>query len=516
MRWAALPLAVLSGALVALSFPDFELWPLAWVAFVPLLAGLERSSPARSFLLGWIAGLVAHLVGFYWIAGPLVRFGGLPLAAAVPLYFLYCAWGGCGLGLTAGLGGLAAGDGGRGGEGTAGMLLVFPLAFVAGEHLFPAVFPWNLAGGQYRFLPFIQAAEVVGALGLGGMLAAGSSALWAAVAMASGRARSSRRRWAGVAAIVLGLAAVIAGGALRIRAVERLRLASPAVRVGVVQPNIGILDKGDRSKAAAQVALLGSLTRKAVAAGAEAVIWPETSYPYPIRRDLREGDDRAGRAMAGFTVPVVFGAVTRDAEGRWNSAFVALPGGILSAPVDKKHLVPGSEGIPLRDSVPREIRRKVPFLSGGFRPGSGPAILSWGDVRAGILNCFEDTIPGRSREAVAAGSNLLLNLTNDAWFGDTSEPTEHLALAVLRTVENRRDMVRSVNTGVSAFVEATGRVDMRTSTFTRASVVVTARLLESRTFYTFAGDWVGWAAMAALALAIAWTRIGSRMLERPK
>jgi apolipoprotein N-acyltransferase len=209
-------------------------------------------------------------------------------------------------------------------------------------------------------------------------------------------------------------------------------------------------------------------------------------------------------------VPVLFGVVTHDGRGgRWNSAYVATPDGRLAGPSDKRSLVLGSERIPLKGAIPDAVKRKFPALGGGFEPGERPGVLEWGPARAGVLNCFEDTIPVRSREAVVAGANILVNVTNDAWFGDTSEPREHLALAVLRSVENRRDLVRSVNTGVSALVEATGRVRVETETFTRAGIVADARLLEGRTFYSAAGDWIGWAAIAALA-----AMLGMRLLTR--
>jgi len=112
-----------------------------------------------------------------------------------------------------------------------------------------------------------------------------------------------------------------------------------------------------------------------------------------------------------------------------------------------------------------------------------------------------------SRELVSRDANLLVNLTNDAWFGDTVEPRQHMALSTLRAVENRRDLVRAVNTGVSAVVEASGRVAVSTETWQEVVIVHDVRLLEGRTVYQIVGDWPAWLGILVLVLAALWARI---------
>jgi len=491
---AAVPLAVLAGGLVAATFHDFRFWALSWCAFVPLLVAIEGAGTGRGFACGWIAGTTTHIAGFTWFTGLLVRFAHFPLPAALAVYVLYCAWGGVAWGL---VGAFTSRLGvARGGWPP---LVVLPAALVAVEFAFPHVFPWNLAGGQYLFLPFAQAAELVGVLGLGGVMAAGGAALYELVAV---RGRRPRRLVAG--AVLLAVGIVIVWGAVRLRAVERSRAAAPGVRVGVVQPNVSMDEKGVRARARTQMSLLQDLTRAAEQGGADIVVWPESAYPYRIQRQLRVDLKGKKRIQRGFEVPVLFGAVSFDGTGRYNSAFLLSASGELSAPVDKNHLVLFSERVPFRDHIPSFVRRRYPAMTAiGFGSGTEPGVLESGEMRAGVLVCFEDTMAGFARRVVRAGANVLINLTNDAWFGDTVEPHQHLALAVFRAIENRRDLVRSVNTGVSAVVEATGRVSYRTGTFEEAVFVHEVRLLEETTPFTRAGGWPGWAALAALVLLAA-------------
>lgn len=492
---AAVPLAVLAGGLVAVTFRDFRFWALSWLAFVPLLVAIEGGSAGRGFACGWIAGMTTHLLGFTWFTGLLVRFAHFPAPAAIAVYLLYCAWGGVAWGLVGAF--TARLCSGRSG---APPLLVLPVSLVAVEFAFPHVFPWNLGGGQCLFVPFAQAAEIVGVLGLGGVVAAGGAALHEIVASRIiARARRPRRILAVVVLALVGLC--IGWGALRVRGVERTRAEAPVVRIGVVQPNVSMDEKGVRSRDSHQLGLLQDLSAVAVEAGAELLIWPESAYPFRVQRQI--GTDLKGRKriLRGFEAPVVFGAVSFDASGRYNSAFLLSAGGVMSEPVDKNHLVLFSERVPLEKHVPDFIRKRYPAMTAiGFRPGAEPGVLEHGETRAGILVCFEDTIPSFARRVVRAGANVLVNVTNDAWFGDTVEPHQHLALAVFRAVENRRDLVRSVNTGVSAVVEATGRIAYRTGTFEEAVFVHDVRLLETTTAYTRAGAWHGWAAIAALVL----------------
>jgi len=505
LRTAVL-LAALSGVLGALPFLRFRLWPVGWVALVPLFFALEGATMARSFLVGWVAGTATTLTGFYWIMGLLVRFAGMAQPLALVLHVVHAAWGGIAWGLAC----LLAAAPGPGGIRRP---LALCAAFMIVEWSFPLMFPWNMSGGQYLFLPFVQAADLVGALGLTGLVVAGNAAVHAAASLAAGPVPAERRRARAIlAACLAGLVgAGIAYGALRIRSVDRARDRAPSVTVGVVQPNVAMDEKGELSHAGAELDRLHELTGIAAASGADLVVWPESAYPYRMPRSLRRAPAGSMAVISGHDAAVVFGAISRGPAGRYNSAFLATPGGGIAGPVDKVHLVLFSEWIPLRDRIPRFVSARYPFVtSTGFDPGDRPGRLDVGSVRAGILICFEDIFTRHARDLAGGGANLLVNLTNDAWFGDTAEPEQHLALAALRAVETRRDLVRSVNTGVSAVVEATGRVAYRTGAFEEAVFVREVRLLDGSTPYCAAGAWLGWVALGSLVLAALAARIRDR------
>lgn len=514
---AALPLAVAAAILAIAPFLDTRLWVLQWLAFVPFVLAVEGAGPGRAALVGWLTGLAVHLMGFYWFVDLLHRFAHLPLALCVVMFFLYAAWGGLGWMAVSLVVALL-------GRRRAGFppLLVLPPAFMVMEFAFPCMFPWNVAGGQAPFLWFIQGAEVAGVLGLSGLLAASGAALYELLARPLGwidegpstgsgerdpstgsGTRGSGLRVARIAAaaVLLLVAAEVVWGAFRVRSVEKHRSEAPALRVGVVQPNVSMDEKSEMRFAKNQLGLLQDLSAAAESGSARIVVWPESGYPYRIHREVTSDLPHMRRIMSGFVIPVVFGAVSYDSTGRYNSAYLLTTDGTLVGPADKNHLVLFSEHIPFRDHFPKIVLERFPAMAyKGFQAGVGPGILEWENLRAGILVCFEDTLAGHGRQVVRAGANLLVNVTNDAWFGDTVEPHQHLTLSVFRAVENRRDMVRSVNTGVSAIVEATGRVAYRMEMFEEAVFVGDVRLLGIKTPFTSAGNWVGWASLAALVL----------------
>jgi len=261
-------------------------------------------------------------------------------------------------------------------------------------------------------------------------------------------------------------------------ALDRQAEGAPAIRVGIVQPNVpvGAVSAGDRMHR-----LLGPSAR-AEAAGAELVVWPEAgAYPYRVQRPLRH--DRMlgpGRVQIGHRLPVLFGANTREAGERfgYNTAYLMADSGEVLSRYDKVNLVPLGEYIPLID--PDVIHRWIPEIS-HLLAGAGPARFvlerdsgrreaggrtegeagTVPDDAIGIapLICYEDILPDfvRASATQAGGVELFANLTIDAWYGDSAEPWEHLALAAFRSVEHRVPMVRSVSTGVSAVIDHNGR-----------------------------------------------------------
>ena len=204
--------------------------------------------------------------------------------------------------------------------------------------------------------------------------------------------------------------------------------------------------------------------------GADVIVWPESSYPFAIDRDQPADlpPSHRARVRRGFDTPLLFGTVTigdrRVEPYPFNTALMLDAEGRFTARFDKNFLLVFGEYIPFYERM-KWVQTLIPEASNFARgdsvttfPLEVPRLGDRGHVKLGPMICYEDIIPSFGRRLVAQRPNLLVNITNDAWFGATSEPYEHLALAVFRAVEHRLDLVRAVNTGVSAFVDATGRV----------------------------------------------------------
>lgn len=477
-RWLAFLLArplgraflcVLAGTLLFLSCADFDIWPLCWLGLVPLLWVLldEDGQPRtqRPFLYGMITGLFANGGGFYWIIGLLMRFGHMPFIAALPLFLLLVGYQAITFGFFAALlCRLRA-------QLDVKVTFLAPLCWVACELCVPYVFPWYLAITQAWVPPVIQIADVTGPLGVSFLLVLSNGALFD-VSQALGRGSWTRQlRQALGAPLVAAVTIVLslAYGALRIHQIDAARAAADKVKVGVVQANVGINEKFVPGLREQQHELHLRLSQELTQKGAELLVWPESSYPYPIRRpplrDFPPGDLR--RVHQGFDTPILFGALTfeREPSGElvpYNTALMLERDDRITGSFDKNFLLIFGEYLPFARELDW-LRRMIPEISNfarGTTTTTFPLNVHGKHYAVGPMICYEDIIPAFGRRLFAGPNppNLLINITNDAWFGATSEPYEHLALSVYRAVEHREDLVRAVNTGVSAFIDAAGRV----------------------------------------------------------
>ena len=367
----------------------------------------------------------------------------------------------------------------------------------------PAVFPWTPAGGVTPIPELVQLAEVWGERGVTFLMALSSALLASAVGRMM-EARGVRAgRWLLAAAVALPLATFV-HGRLRLGAVESQRDAAPTMRVALVQPSTSARDRWDPDHATRILANLTAATREAEQRGAELTVWPEAAYPFGIAHVTRRCPI-GSLAILPFGVrgPVLTGVVTTGGNGDlWNSAAVCRTDGSLGPPQDKLHLLWFGETIPYLDRLPW-VRSK--FTRGiGLVPGTEIVLQRAGRARASVLNCFEDTLPGAGREAMTQRPNLLVNVTNDAWFEGSSESELHMRLAALRAVESRRDLVRAVNLGVTSWIDAAGVVRARVDGTARATVMADAALLETEpTLFDRFGD----APLALLALLVVATTL---------
>jgi apolipoprotein N-acyltransferase len=512
LKW--LGVCTLSGVMLFLATADFDIWPLAWVAMVPALFAIERASTRkRAVLFGWWTGLVANAGGFYWITTLLQRFGKLPLSLAILGFLVMCAY-------QAVVFALFAWFTRRIREKTQlPMALVAPVVMVTFELTIWMMLPWYLAITQAWQTAVIQIADLTGPIGVTALLLMVNGAIYDVATM-------GRKRLVPALVSAAVLAGALVYGVVRIGQMDAVRASAPKIKVGLVQGNVGFSDKGYENPhlARKQLADLQRLSAELEADGADLVVWTESSFPYWIPRGAPSDDQlktpvRSLREPGGvltpqFHVPLVLGAITYESKGDkspWNSAIMQEPDGRFTATFDKMYLMLFSETIPLVEELPF-LRKILPRAAGNFTRGK---LITTFDLttrdgrkyRLGPMVCLEDIVTQFARKLAPLHPHLLVNITNDAWFGDTSEPWEHMALSVFRSVEQRTEMVRAVNTGVSALIDLNGRVAAKTYAVDPLitprpadKLLVEAAMVEGgHTFYARFGDVFGWLCVAATA-----------------
>jgi len=373
--------------------------------------------------------------------------------------------------------------------------------------------PWTVACGVCPWPAAVQLAEIVGERGVAflmaieaALVAEGLRLLW----------RRDRRRAARPIAIA---AATVAGtlvyGAVRIAQVDALRAAAPTASIAIIEPAVEATERWDANEARAILGKLTLLTLRAEHDGAELVIWPEDAYPYNIPHVSRRAPGGPNAMLQpGVRGPVLVGVVMSSSIGRYNSAVIATRDGKLSEPYDKMHLMWFGEMVPFEDEIPwlREA-----FSRGiGLRAGERQLPMEAGHVRMAVLNCLEDILPGAGREAIATAPNLLVNITNDAWFAGTAESEYHLLLSRLRAIELRRDLVRAVNMGPTTWVDAAGRVVDRFPVDRPGILMTHPALLDApRTPFARWGEWPLSLLLGATLVAAGLSKRGLARIDSP-
>jgi apolipoprotein N-acyltransferase len=489
---------VASGVLGALAYPRTGWSLLAWVWLVPALVSAATRSPRSALADGWLAGTVFYVVLLRWLDHTFLHYSAIPWPLTwVPITALaaYC---GLYLGLVAGA---AAWLRPRLGAGPA--LALTPALWVAGEwlrgHLMGG-FPWGLLGySQQAELPVIQVAELGGVYAVSLLVAAVNAALAALLAL------GPRRAWPGAAAAATLLVAALGFG-LHAIATEAGDSAG-SVDVAVIQPSIEQTIKWDPERHAQIMDIYERLTREAARAKPAVVLWPETATTIFLREDPALLD-RLRRLAADIGTPILVGSIDRrdGPRGQFlNSAFF-LTGQGIRAKYDKIHLVPFGEYVPLAGLL-GFVRGWAEFIS-EFGEGDTETVFPLPGAPFGTVICYEVIFPELFRGFVVHGATFMANITNDAWFGETSGPWQHLGTLPLRAVEHRVAIARAANTGVSAFVEPTGRVGPTLPLLARGVLHRRIPLRGRTTLYTRFGDWLVYACagLAAAGAGIAFLR----------
>ena len=462
--------AVLSGLMLTASFPPGSTDWLAWIALVPLLAAMQARPPSHCFRLGFVAGLTHFLSLMYWIVVVLGSYGGLNIFLSLIVLIALCSY----LALYPGVFGLLHSFL----RGARLRLLLSAAAWVGLEYLRGRLLtglPWCFLGhSQAAHIQLIQICDLVGVYGVGYLVAAVNLLVFHIVFE---RRTGGRRAFAVQGGVVAALIALTLGyGHLETREPAPGTAFSAPVRTAVIQGNI---DQSRKWLPEHQEKTLDTYRRLSLqAAGQEPglIVWPETAVPFFFQ-------DPSHLSAGVLAVPeateadLLFGSPAYEGSGRRtqyaNRAYLLSAEDRRVERYDKVHLVPFGEYVPLQRFLPF-VHRLVP-AAGDFSPGDRVEPLDAPGYSAGVLICYEAIFPELARRQVMEGADLLVNLTNDAWFGPTSAPFQHLAMSVFRTVETRRPLVRAANTGISAFVDTRGRVTTKSGLFQEAVLLSEVR-----------------------------------------
>jgi apolipoprotein N-acyltransferase len=446
---------------MVLCVAHYDIWLLGFLAWVPLFAACEGCRPRGALFYGWLTGTFTVFWGFFWLTELLTKFAGFGYVISVPITLLFAAYHGLLWGFAMMLTTWLTQ------RSRVPLWIVAPLCWVAIEATLPNIFPIYMAQGWASQKVLIQMADLGGVTTVSAVMVALNAGIYRLL-LGYRRHRALDQQ---AAAFTGGLLVVTLGyGVIRIAQVEAEMQEAPKFAVGVVQGNMSIREmtypKHRKRVLAEQQRVSAQLEQQ----GAQLVVWGETAYPnsrvFHRRSQHEPPPDHPWHVRRGFSIPAIFGAVTREdlkamgcgfaGEKCWNTAYLIGSDGKIIDTYDKVYRLVFGEYAPIVD--PDWYLKQVPSAS-HLEAGTGPKAMVLADVRLGPFICYEDILPRYVRQTAGEGVHMFVNMTNDAWFGKTHEPWQHLGLAVFRSVEHRKGMVRAVNTGVSAYIDPTGEAE---------------------------------------------------------
>ncbi len=489
-RTRAYAWAVLGGVLYFLGWAGFGYWPLALFSLVPLWVALELSieRPWHDALgVSWVYGIVMVAGGYHWLVPFFEVFSGYGSFASGGFWLAFSTF----IGAQYGVYGLLYAWLRR--RGWSVTLAALP-TLVAAEWLYPKLFPVYLANSFSQLPALVQVADLGGPLLVTAVATMVNLTVFETWRWRRGVRAAPRAVWG---ATIFSVGLTVAYAMIRIPQVEATMASAPPFRVGVVQVNMGIFDK--RSDAAEGHRRHLEQSRELETEGElDLIVWPESAYVRSLSRELPISGDSVRKDLR---TPILFGGLSREyGDGRsklFNTAFMMGADGVIRSTYDKTYLLMFGEYLPLGEKFP--VLYDLSPNSGRFTPGSHVNALQLGEWRISTPVCYEDVLPAFTRTMVReANPHVLINLTNDSWFGDSQEPWIHLVLAQFRAIEHRRYVVRATNSGISAVIDPVGRIVAQTGVLTRESLRYEIQMMEGQTIYARIGDWPGWLSLGAI------------------
>ncbi len=473
------------GCLFFLSLPAPSISILAWICLVPLLFAAKDYKPYRAAILGFVFGLFANLGVFYWTALPASRYGGVPIYLGVLITIFLVLY------VSIYVGAFSAFVSWTKERFSISEIVSVPIAFTALEYLRGTLFtgfPWCFIGhSQIPILPLVQILDITGVFGVTFTITTVNAAVYLVFMKIVGAKK--RFPWAEVVVSASLVAILIAYGLYAVKRETKRASSGREITVSLIQGNIRQDIKWNPAYQNETVSIYEEMTLSTIESNPDLIVWSETATPFffkdhPYFRPRVE-------ALAVITrAHLFFGTVDYKIIGEQyrylNSAYLLDPEGSFVGKYDKTHLVPFAEYVPLKQLfffVDKIVEGVGDYLPGEKRE---PLAAEFGGV--GPLICYEAIFPYMTRDYARDGAVLFINITNDAWFGKTSAPYQHLSMSRIRAIETRIPLVRCANTGVSAFIDSVGRVKNQTPIFKRRVVTEKVRVGNRLTFYTRFGD----------------------------
>jgi apolipoprotein N-acyltransferase len=499
-------LAILSGLALTAGFPPVGWIAAPWAAFVLLFWAICDLDAAKSLKAGLIAGLSHYLSLLFWLVPTMNRYGYLPVWLSVIILILLAFY----LSLYTALftfliAWLRMGP--------AASLMIIPALWVSLEYLRGVLFtgfPWGLIGySQYDFLKLVQISDIFGVYGIGFLIMLANCVLFFTLACLSGRKWFNKSvGWPLVTASAAFTIFLTAGAALyghhRLASIDKMTEHAKKMTISVIQGNIDQDVKWDIEFRNATIDTYFRLSRQELGLNPDLIIWPETAAPFYFgyHADLTEKVVGGIRDMGPyFLIGAPTFEIIEENDQYYNSAYMISPDGRVLQRYDKVHLVPFGEYVPFKKFLP--FLGKIVEQVGDFNTGEIGSTLKWGQIDTGVLICYEAIFPGLAAKLVQNNSGLLVSITNDAWFGDTGAPYQHFIMAAFRAIETRRSLVRAANTGISGFIDPSGRILGQTGLFKEAAMTRKLPIIRScQTPYTRHGDVLVWVCFIASMLYV--------------
>ncbi|MCP4682219.1 MAG: apolipoprotein N-acyltransferase [Desulfobacterales bacterium] len=492
MKWTlqkAIPirsifLAVLSGTVLTASFPPGKLSFLVWIAFVPLFKGLDNKPSLQAFKLGLITGATHYLTLMYWITVVLGQYGDLDPFSRFAVLLLLCLY----LALYPAFFSVMS----LYFNGLRFPSISMAIFWVGLEYIrakFLTGFPWCLLGyTQYEHPGLIQIADIFGVYGISFLIILVNGLIYGLLFKHNEKGLRFLRWETLMTGLFLG--GTMAYGHYRLTENSLKKETPQSVKAVIIQANIDQSIKWDPAFQTSTMAAYQRLTRRVRDFKPELIVWPETSLPFFFQDNVLLSS-RVYSMVKESGAALIFGSpACKEGIGTtqyYNRAFLMTIDDRSIQYYDKIHLVPFGEYVPLK-KILSFINRLVP-AAGDFQSGNDIKPLTYGKLSIGVLICFEAIFPEIAREHAKQGGNILVNITNDAWFGMTSAPYQHLSMTVFRAVENRMPVIRSANTGFSAFIDSHGEIYLRGGLFREEVLKATVNISRSDlTIYSRFGD----------------------------